>query len=112
VVVCLDGSALEYRPRSRGRGAVSAIARRAGVLPARQSALRFTNEQRVDRHRRAARGHGIGGNFFLDRETGKTVMMNDASCLQWRRSGRVLPGRGAVTVVTAKDKLRRLLAMA
>jgi phosphonoacetate hydrolase len=54
--------------------------------------------------------HGIGGNFFLDRETGDAVMMNDAAFL---RAGTILSAFARegvrVGVVTAKDKLRRLL---
>jgi len=54
--------------------------------------------------------HGISGNFFYDRETGAEVMMNDP---RYMRCGTVLAAfaqAGAkVAVVTAKDKLRRLL---
>src|SRR5262249_36339811 len=54
--------------------------------------------------------HGIAGNFFLDRASGEAVMMHDASFL---RAGTILSAfsqAGArVAVVTAKDKLRRLL---
>ena len=54
---------------------------------------------------------GIGGNYFLDPDTGEEVMMNSASYLRVdtilfaaARSGR------AVAMVTAKEKLRDLLA--
>ena len=54
--------------------------------------------------------HGICGNYFFDRELGQEVMMNDPKYL---RAGTVLAAfsdAGAkVAVVTAKDKLRRLL---
>ncbi len=54
--------------------------------------------------------HGICGNFFYDREADAEVMMNDPKFL---RAGTVLAAfaeAGArVVVVTAKDKLRRLL---
>src|SRR5207302_5145986 len=54
--------------------------------------------------------HGICGNYFFDREAGAEVMMNDPRYL---RCGTILAAfarEGArVVVVTAKDKLRRLL---
>src|SRR5215468_650629 len=54
--------------------------------------------------------HGISGNYFFDRESGAEVMMNDPRYL---RCGTILAAfaqDGArVAVVTAKDKLRRLL---
>jgi phosphonoacetate hydrolase len=54
--------------------------------------------------------HGICGNFFLDRETGETMMMNDASYLRADTILSALSRAGArVAVVTAKDKLRKLL---
>jgi phosphonoacetate hydrolase len=115
VVVCLDGSAFEYIER--------AIA--AGVAPYLQSLVRskffrlatsalpsFTNPNNVSIVTGVPPAvHGISGNFFLDRATGEAVMMNDASFL---RAGTILSAfssAGArVAVVTAKDKLRRLLA--
>ena len=114
VVVCLDGSAFEYIER--------AIA--AGVAPYLQSLIRskffrlvdaalpsFTNPNNVSIVTGVAPAvHGISGNFFLDRATGEAVMMNDAAFLRaetilesFSRTG------GRVAVVTAKDKLRRLL---
>ena len=54
--------------------------------------------------------HGICGNYFYDREADKEVMMNDPKYL---RAGSILASfssAGAkVAVVTAKDKLRKLL---
>jgi phosphonoacetate hydrolase len=54
--------------------------------------------------------HGICGNYFYDREAGAEVMMNDPKYL---RAGTILAAfsdAGAkVAVVTAKDKLRKLL---
>ena len=54
--------------------------------------------------------HGICGNYFFDRELGQEVMMNDPKYL---RAGTLLAAfanAGAkVAVVTAKDKLRKLL---
>jgi phosphonoacetate hydrolase len=54
--------------------------------------------------------HGISGNFFLDRTTGVAVMMNDGSFLRADTIPAVFARGGArVVIVTAKDKLRRLL---
>ena len=54
--------------------------------------------------------HGICGNYFFDAERGEEVMMNDPRQL---RAGTILAAfadAGAkVVVITAKDKLRRLL---
>jgi phosphonoacetate hydrolase len=54
--------------------------------------------------------HGIGGNFFLDRDAGQAVMMNDPSYMEAETILSAFSRAGArVAVVTAKDKLRRLL---
>jgi len=54
--------------------------------------------------------HGISGNFFLDRATGRAVMMNDASFLRAGTIPAAFSRAGArVAIVTAKDKLTRLL---
>jgi phosphonoacetate hydrolase len=114
VVVCLDGSAFDYIER--------AIA--AGVAPYLQSLVRskffrlvdaalpsFTNPNNVSIVTGVAPAvHGISGNFFLDRATGEAVMMNDAAFLRAETILESFSRAGArVAVVTAKDKLRRLL---
>ena len=54
--------------------------------------------------------HGICGNFFYDRDTDSEVMMNDPKYLRSETIFRVFQRRGAkICVITAKDKLRRLL---
>jgi phosphonoacetate hydrolase len=54
--------------------------------------------------------HGICGNYFFDAERGEEVMMNDPRLL---RAGTILAAFSAagakVAVITAKDKLRKLL---
>src|SRR5688572_32124739 len=54
--------------------------------------------------------HGICGNYFYDRDAGQEVMMNDPKYL---RAGTLLAAFSAagarLAVVTAKDKLRRML---
>jgi phosphonoacetate hydrolase len=54
--------------------------------------------------------HGISGNYFWDPQAGVEVMMNDPKYLRAETILARLAGEGAtVAVVTAKDKLRRLL---
>jgi phosphonoacetate hydrolase len=54
--------------------------------------------------------HGICGNFFYDRESDSEVMMNDPKFLRAGTIFKAFQDRGAkVCVITAKDKLRRLL---
>ncbi|MFL9829205.1 alkaline phosphatase family protein, partial [Rhodoplanes sp. SY1] len=54
--------------------------------------------------------HGVSGNYYLDRDSGREIMMLDASLM---RAPTVLAGfahAGAtVAAVTAKDKLRKAL---
>src|SRR5262245_23141683 len=113
-VVCVDGSAFEYIER--------AIA--ADVAPYLQSLVRskffrlassalpsFTNPNNVSIVTGVPPAvHGICGNFFLDRATGDAVMMNDAAFLRAETILSAFSRDGVrVGVVTAKDKLRRLL---
>jgi phosphonoacetate hydrolase len=54
--------------------------------------------------------HGICGNYFYDRESGREVMMNDPAFLRVDTIFKAFQEAGAaVAVVTAKDKLRALL---
>jgi phosphonoacetate hydrolase len=114
VVVCLDGSAFEYIDRAIAAGAApflrSLVESRFFELVA--SALpSFTNPNNVSIVTGVPPSiHGIGGNFFLDRATGAAVMMNDPSYLRSETILAAFSRAGArVAVVTAKDKLRRLL---
>jgi phosphonoacetate hydrolase len=55
--------------------------------------------------------HGINGNYYLDSETGKEIMITDASRLRCGTILGALSRAGVQTaVVTAKDKLLKLLA--
>jgi phosphonoacetate hydrolase len=54
--------------------------------------------------------HGICGNYLYDRESGQEVMMNDPKFLRAETILAAFSNAGArVAVVTAKDKLRKLL---
>jgi len=55
--------------------------------------------------------HGINGNYYLDGETGKEIMITDASRLRCGTILGALSHAGVKTaVVTAKDKLLKVLA--
>lgn len=55
--------------------------------------------------------HGINGNYYLDAETGKEIMITDASLLRCGTILGTLSRAGVRTaVVTAKDKLLKVLA--
>ena len=112
VVVCVDGCEYDYLTE----------AARAGVAPFIGAMLEhgaiadcvvptFTNPNNLSIVTGAPPSvHGICGNYFYDRETGSEVMMNDPKYL---RAGTILAAFSAagakVVVVTAKDKLSRLL---
>ena len=114
VVVCVDGCEPEYLSRAIAAGEAPFLER----LVARGSALEadcvipsFTNPNNMSIVTGVPPSvHGICGNFFYDREAHAEVMMNDPKYL---RVGTILAAfadAGAkVAVVTAKDKLRRLL---
>jgi phosphonoacetate hydrolase len=114
VVVCLDGSSFEYIDRAIAAGVAPYLRSLAGLQFFRlvESALpSFTNPNNVSIVTGVPPSvHGISGNFFLDRDTWKAVMMNDASYLEADTILSAFSRAGArVAVVTAKDKLRRLL---
>jgi phosphonoacetate hydrolase len=115
VVVCVDGCQYEYLTAAVSAGVAPFIGRLLGgagtalladcVIPS------FTNPNNLSIVTGAPPSvHGICGNYFLDRERGEEVMMNDPRYL---RAGTILAAfadAGAkVVVVTAKDKLRKLL---
>lgn len=118
VVICVDGCEFDYL-----EAAVAAdVAPFIGSMLRSGSAFRadcvvpsFTNPNNLSIVTGVPPSvHGICGNYFFDRDAnggkGAEVMMNDPAYL---RAGTILAaaaGRGAkVAVVTAKDKLRRLL---
>lgn len=114
VVVCVDGSEAAYHERAIADGRMPFLERmlaRGGDLRADCTMPSFTNPNNVSIATGAPPSvHGICGNYFYDQDAGTEVMMNDPELL---RAGTLFAGfaeRGArVAVVTAKDKLRRLL---
>ena len=114
VVVCVDGSEPAYMDDAIAAGAMPWLAEvrpRGTDRIAKCVVPSFTNPNNLS----IVTGvppvvHGIAGNYYYDRETGAEVMMNEPALL---RCGTILAAfadAGArVAVVTAKDKLRRLL---
>src|SRR2546426_6087595 len=114
VVVCIDGSEPEYFERGIAGHTTPAIARfrRDGVYRVARSVVpSFTNPNNLSIVTGASPAvHGISGNYFYDPATGQEVMMNDPKFLRCETLLAALSRAGArVAVVTAKDKLRRLL---
>ncbi|HEV2228252.1 MAG TPA: phosphonoacetate hydrolase [Steroidobacteraceae bacterium] len=114
VVVCVDGWDPEYVAQAVARGETPwlkrTLARGASVV-ADCVIPSFTNPNNLSIVTGVPPAvHGICGNFLFDPESGTEVMMNDP---KWLRAPTILAaladaGR-KVAVVTAKDKLRRLL---
>jgi len=114
VVVCVDGCEYDYLTQAAAAGRTPYLA----TLLREGSAFRgdcivpsFTNPNNLSIVTGVPPAvHGICGNYFFDREAGAEVMMNDPKYL---RAGTVLAAfadAGAkVAVITAKDKLRKLL---
>ncbi len=114
VVVCIDGSEPAYMDQAIAAGAMPWLAK---ALPGGTKRLAdcvvpsFTNPNNLSIVTGAPPAvHGICGNFFYDRQAGTEIMMNDPKYL---RAGTILAAFAAagasLAVVTAKDKLRRLL---
>ncbi len=115
VVVCIDGCEFEYITAAVGAGVAPFLGKLlagAGscfvadcVMPS------FTNPNNLSIVTGVPPSvHGICGNYFFDPERGEEVMMNDPRHL---RVGTILAAFSAagakVAVITAKDKLRKLL---
>jgi len=115
VVVCVDGCQYEYISSAVAAGAAPFLGRLlagAGtcfmadcVMPS------FTNPNNLSIVTGVpASVHGICGNYFFDAERGEEVMMNDPRYLRVGTILAAFSGAGAkVAVITAKDKLRKLL---
>jgi phosphonoacetate hydrolase len=114
VVMCIDGCEPEYLTRAIGAGMMPWLAgalRGGADLRADAVIPSFTNPNNVSIVTGVAPSvHGISGNYFYDRDAGVEVMMNDPKYLRAETILAAFSRAGAsVAVVTAKDKLRRLL---
>jgi phosphonoacetate hydrolase len=115
VVVCFDGCDPAYIEAAEAAGVIPTLTRmrREGFEALALAAMpTFTNPNNVSIVCGAPPTvHGVAGNFYLDRETGETVMMLDAALMRAPTILAGLAGAGSrVAVVTAKDKLRKALA--
>jgi len=114
VVVCIDGSEPGYIEAAVAAGRAPWFAR---VLKGGTNLLAdcvvpsFTNPNNLSIVTgRPPAVHGICGNYFLDPESGKEVMMNDPKFLRVETLFPAFQRAGLrIAVVTAKDKLRGLL---
>ncbi len=114
VVICVDGCEPDYLKAAIAAGAMPWLAEarvRGSDLIGDCVVPSFTNPNNLSIVTGAPPAiHGICGNYLYDREVGAEVMMNDPKYL---RAPTILAGFAAagakVAVVTAKDKLRRLL---
>lgn len=114
VIVCIDGCDPEYIERGIADGVCPTIARfhQEGfggvadcVMPS------FTNPNNVSIVTGAPPAvHGIGGNYYLDRDSGQEIMMTDARLLRGETLLGLMSQAGVPTAaITAKDKLRKVL---
>jgi len=114
VVVCVDGCEYDYVSRAVEAGIAPFFARmiREGTALVGDCVIpSFTNPNNMSIVTGVPPSvHGICGNYFYDREADAEVMMNDPKYLRAPTVLAAFADAGAkVAVVTAKDKLRKLL---
>ncbi len=114
VVVCIDGSEPAYIEAAIADGVMPFTAKmlaQGADLRANCVVPSFTNPNNLS----IVTGqppaiHGISGNYFLDPDSGEEVMMNDPKFLRAPTIFKAFQEEGAkIAIITAKDKLRRLL---
>lgn len=114
VVVCVDGCEPDYLAQAVATGHMPwlkrTLAQGTGLI-ADCVVPSFTNPNNLSIVTGAPPSvHGICGNYLYDTATGAEVMMNDPKWLRAPTLLAALAGAGnTVAVITAKDKLRRLL---
>ncbi|WP_428675550.1 phosphonoacetate hydrolase [Reyranella sp.] len=114
VVVCIDGSEPGYIEAAVDAGRApwfSRVLKSGTNLIADCVVPSFTNPNNLSIVTgRPPAVHGISGNYFLDPDTGREVMMNDPKFLRVETLFPAFQRAGCrIAVVTAKDKLRGLL---
>ncbi len=114
VVICVDGCEPDYLAQAVAAGQMPTIKRwlaEGTALEAECVVPSFTNPNNLSIVTGAPPAvHGICGNYLYDLESGTEVMMNDPKWLRAPTILATLADTGTqVAVVTAKDKLRKLL---
>lgn len=116
VVICIDGSEPDYHQRAVEAGRMPWLAEvlasgRGSNWEAHCAMPALTNPNNVSiATGRPPAVHGISGNYIFDTSTGEEVLMNDKRFLRAPTIFGAANEAGLdVVIVTAKDKLRRLL---
>ena len=114
VVICVDGCDPRYIDRGIADGVfpfIGSFARKGHLGTAEAVVPTFTNPNNVSIVTGAPPAvHGISGNYYLDRETGREIMMTDENLMRSETILALMARAGVKTAaITAKDKLRKLL---
>ena len=114
VVICCDGSEVDYTQKAMADGLMpnlEKIIAKGESMMAKSVVPSFTNPNNLSIVTgRPPEVHGICGNYLIDPDTGKEVMMNDPKFLRAPTIFAKFQAAGAkIAVITAKDKLRLLL---
>ena len=114
VVICVDGCDPAYLSRAIHDNIVPTIAsfQANGFFGYAEAVLpTFTNPNNISIVTGVPPSvHGISGNYYLDRETGREVMIVDASLMRCETILAEMSRAGVRTAaITAKDKLRKML---
>src|SRR5262249_32025581 len=112
---CLDGGDPAYLAAASAQGAIPVLDRmmRDGFSSTAAAAMpTFTNPNNASIVCGVPpSAHGVSGNYYLERESGREIMMLDASPLRAPTILSAFSQAGAgVIAITAKDKLRKALA--
>lgn len=114
VVCCIDGCAIDYIKMAISSCAAPNIKRfvKEGQFLVAQSVIpSITNPNNISIITGVPpKIHGISSNYYLDRQTGQAVMMDRPEYLRAETIPAAFQKAGAkVAIITAKDKLRRML---
>ena len=115
IVICLDGSQKEYfeeASKLKLTPNIDSFKENGEDLLVNSAIPSFTNPNNISIVTgRPSSIHGICGNFFYTPSTGEEVMMNDPKFLRAPTIFQKYYESGAkIAIVTAKDKLRKLLS--
>ncbi len=116
VVICYDGCDPRYISHGTSTGLLPNMSRMMseGFYAIADAAMpTFTNPNNMSIVTGAPpKVHGIAGNYYLDKATGREVMITDASLVSSGTILAALAKTGArVAAITAKDKLRKMLGV-